>query len=207
MSKKKTGSRAFGKLKAGLEDAIAHHRGRRVLTVRDLNLPKPPKPLAPEQVAAVRRALHLSQAAFARVLNVSARTVQAWEIGAVGSRNIPPHAGHAFSRGGPQRFSRCDVQRGSVRWRRISGGCAADCGAGVRAGRPRVSEAVGRSVPVSSIGSRGKERVVRGGPSDRRDAGCDPGRRGAGARGRAARFGRAGRRADPRATAGRSRRG
>ncbi len=82
MRSKKTGSRAFAKLKAGLEDAIAYHRGRRVLTVRDLNLPKPPKPLAPEQVAAVRRALHLSQAAFARVLNVSARTVQAWEIGA-----------------------------------------------------------------------------------------------------------------------------
>lgn len=82
MRTKKTRSRAFEKLMAGLEDAIAYHRGHKVLTVRDLNLPKPPEQMSPKQVAALRRSLRLSQAAFARILNVSARTVQAWEVGA-----------------------------------------------------------------------------------------------------------------------------
>ena len=43
--KRKTGkSSAFAKLKAGLEDAIAFHRGAKQLTVRDVEL-KPPPPM------------------------------------------------------------------------------------------------------------------------------------------------------------------
>jgi putative transcriptional regulator len=82
MRRRKTESRAFSKLKTGLEDAIAYHRGRRVLTVREVTLPGPPRPMSPGEVAALRKAVHLSQAAFARILNVSTRTVQAWEVGA-----------------------------------------------------------------------------------------------------------------------------
>ena len=71
-------SRAFAKIHAGLEDAISFHRGSRKLTVRDVEL-EPPARMRAKDVAAVRASLRVSQAAFARILNVSPRTVQAWE--------------------------------------------------------------------------------------------------------------------------------
>jgi putative transcriptional regulator len=75
------GSVAFAKVMAGLEDALAYHRGTRKLTVRDIEL-KPPAPMGAKEVIAVRARLRVSQAAFARILNVSPRTVQAWETSA-----------------------------------------------------------------------------------------------------------------------------
>jgi putative transcriptional regulator len=72
---------AFAKVMTGLEDALAYHRGRRKLTVRDVEL-KPPPPMGAKEVIAVRARLRVSQAAFARILNVSPRTVQAWETSA-----------------------------------------------------------------------------------------------------------------------------
>jgi putative transcriptional regulator len=81
MKRKATKVSAFSKLKAGLEDAIAFHRGDRQLTVRDVEL-MPPPPMGAKEVLAVRASLRVSQAAFARILNVSPRTVQAWETSA-----------------------------------------------------------------------------------------------------------------------------
>jgi putative transcriptional regulator len=81
MKRKTTKASAFAKLKAGLEDAIAYHRGGRQLTVRDVQL-KPPAPMGAKEVLEVRARLRVSQAAFARILNVSPRTVQAWETNA-----------------------------------------------------------------------------------------------------------------------------
>jgi len=81
MKRRATKSTAFAKLKAGLEDAIAYHRGTRQLTIRDVEL-KPPAPMAAKDVVALRAQLRVSQAAFARILNVSPRTVQAWETNA-----------------------------------------------------------------------------------------------------------------------------
>jgi putative transcriptional regulator len=78
MKQKTTKVAAFSKLKAGLEDAIAYHRGARQLTVRDVEL-KPPRPMGARDVLAVRARLRVSQAAFARILNVSPSSVQAWE--------------------------------------------------------------------------------------------------------------------------------
>lgn len=75
-------SPAFSKIRAGLEDAIAHHHGQRTLTVRDVELHRAPPKLAAADVARVRASMHVSQAAFARLLNVSPRTVQAWETSA-----------------------------------------------------------------------------------------------------------------------------
>jgi putative transcriptional regulator len=77
MKRKTTKASAFSKLKTGLEDAIAYHRGAQQLTVRDVEL-KPPAPMGAKEVLAVRARLRVSQAAFARILNVSPRTVQAW---------------------------------------------------------------------------------------------------------------------------------
>jgi len=79
--KRKGTSSAFAKIAAGLEDAIAYHRGTRKLTVRDVELKRPP-PMGAKEVIAVRAQLRVSQAAFARILNVSPRTVQAWETSA-----------------------------------------------------------------------------------------------------------------------------
>ena len=79
--KKTTRTSAFAKLKDGLEDAIAYHRGDRQLTVRDVEL-KPPPAMGAKEVVAVRMQLRVSQAAFARILNVSPKTVQAWETSA-----------------------------------------------------------------------------------------------------------------------------
>jgi putative transcriptional regulator len=81
MKRRATGSRAFSKITAGLEDAIAYHRGKALLTVRDVEL-KPLRPMTAKDVVAVRTRMRVSQAAFARILNVSPRTVQAWEADA-----------------------------------------------------------------------------------------------------------------------------
>jgi DNA-binding transcriptional regulator YiaG len=70
MKRKTTKASAFSKLKAGLEDAIAYHRGARQLTVRDVEL-KPPAPMGAKEVLAVRARLRVSQAAFARKLNLT----------------------------------------------------------------------------------------------------------------------------------------
>lgn len=77
---KRKGS-AFAKVRVSLDDAIAYHRGGRQLTVRDVEL-RPPAPMSAKEVRAVRTYLRVSQAAFARILNVSSRTVQAWETSA-----------------------------------------------------------------------------------------------------------------------------
>ena len=69
---------AFEKLKSGLEDAVEFHRGNRKLTVRDVSPASPPQ-LKSKDVIALRAQLKVSQAALARLLNVSPRTVQAWE--------------------------------------------------------------------------------------------------------------------------------
>jgi len=78
MKRKGRRSAAFAKVAAGLEDAIEYHRGTRKLAVRHVE-PKPPPPMGAKEVIAVRARLRVSQAAFARILNVSPRTVQAWE--------------------------------------------------------------------------------------------------------------------------------
>jgi putative transcriptional regulator len=82
--KKKTREKnsAFSKISAGLEDAMAYHRGEQVLTVRDIELPPRPRLIKASEVLALRRTMGVSQAVFARLLNVSARTVQSWEVGA-----------------------------------------------------------------------------------------------------------------------------
>lgn len=70
----------FADLKDSLNEAIEHAEGKREL--RTTTLPRPPQKLSPVQIAAVRNKLNASQAVFAGYLNVSVKTVQAWEQGA-----------------------------------------------------------------------------------------------------------------------------
>lgn len=66
----------FSSLKEGLEDALAYQRGEEVpgIVVHERTLPD-------VDAAAIRKSLSLTQRAFAAILGVSCRTVEAWESG------------------------------------------------------------------------------------------------------------------------------
>jgi len=67
------------RLKAGLTEAVRFAKGE--LTLRTVQFPAPPPKIAPKDVASLRAKTGMSQAVFARVLNVSTKTVQSWEQG------------------------------------------------------------------------------------------------------------------------------
>jgi putative transcriptional regulator len=73
---------AFADLKEALEGALAFERGeRRDLKVTRIQAPRPPKAMSPKDIARIRLKLNCSQAVFAMMLNISPKTVQAWEQG------------------------------------------------------------------------------------------------------------------------------
>jgi putative transcriptional regulator len=73
---------AFADLKNAMEDALAFERGKgRDLKVTRIQAPRPPKAMSPKDIAQIRQKLNCSQAVFAMMLNISTKTVQAWEQG------------------------------------------------------------------------------------------------------------------------------
>jgi putative transcriptional regulator len=73
---------AFAGLKEAMTGAAAFERGaNRNLKVTRIKAPQPPKPMSPKDIARLRERLNCSQAVFAMMLNISPRTVQAWEQG------------------------------------------------------------------------------------------------------------------------------
>ena len=73
---------AFSDLKEAMEDALAFERGKRHdLKVTRIQAPRPPKAMSPRDIARIRERLNCSQAVFAMMLNISPKTVQAWEQG------------------------------------------------------------------------------------------------------------------------------
>lgn len=70
----------FEQVRAGLHESIAHARGE--LTLRTTTLPAPAPKLSKSRVIAIRKKAGMSQAVFARFLNVPTRTLQSWEQGA-----------------------------------------------------------------------------------------------------------------------------
>ncbi|MBX3268229.1 MAG: helix-turn-helix domain-containing protein [Acidobacteria bacterium] len=81
MAKKaETNNEFFEELKAGLSAAIGHAQGKRK-DLRTTTLPRPPKEMSANEIVKVRSQLNVSQAVFARYLNVSTKTVQSWEQG------------------------------------------------------------------------------------------------------------------------------
>ena len=68
-------------IRKGLEEAILHARGELSLKTTVLTLPEPPPEIQAGEVMTLRRDHQMSQAVFARLLNVSTRTVQSWEQG------------------------------------------------------------------------------------------------------------------------------
>jgi putative transcriptional regulator len=73
---------AFAELKEAMEEALAFERGKgRDLKVTRVRAPRPPKAMSPKDIVLIRRKLNCSQAVFAMMLNISPKTVQAWEQG------------------------------------------------------------------------------------------------------------------------------
>src|SRR5579859_6977190 len=78
---KKKQVKVFSDLKQSLREALAYEQGRKG-GLRVTELPPPPKPLSPRQIRAIRQSFNVSQAVFARIINVSPNTVESWEQGA-----------------------------------------------------------------------------------------------------------------------------
>jgi DNA-binding transcriptional regulator YiaG len=70
----------FGDLKRSLSDALNYERGKKT-GLRVSQLPPPPKALTPGQIRAIRQSFNVSQAGFARIINVSVNAVESWEQG------------------------------------------------------------------------------------------------------------------------------
>ena len=70
------------RLKTGLEAAIRHAKGEITLKTTTLEMPDPPPEVRADELTEIRLEHGMSQAVFARVLNVSTKTVQSWEQGA-----------------------------------------------------------------------------------------------------------------------------
>lgn len=70
----------FEELKGSMLEGLEHARGHRS-DLRVTTLPRPPKKLSSVEIAKIRSQAKLSQSVFARYLNVSIKTVQAWEQG------------------------------------------------------------------------------------------------------------------------------
>lgn len=77
-------SKAYSSIMRGLEEIKAHNEGKIKLKTTAVEIEPPPKCDA-KVVKKLRAELKLSQSAFANVLGVSKKTIEAWEAG----RNIP----------------------------------------------------------------------------------------------------------------------
>lgn len=73
---------AFADLKEALEGALSYEQGGgRDLHVSRIRVPRPPKAMSAKDIARLRQKLNCSQSVFALMLNISPKTVQAWEQG------------------------------------------------------------------------------------------------------------------------------
>ncbi len=77
---KKKKVQIFADLKQSLSGALAYEQGK-AAPVRVSQLPPPPKPLSPVEIRAIRQSFNVSQAGFARIINVSVNAVESWEQG------------------------------------------------------------------------------------------------------------------------------
>ncbi len=81
-------SKFFKDLKEGLEDALAHEKGKKTLRSKFIDLPAPPAQYTAKDIKEIRAKRKYSQGVFAIVLNVSVKTVRSWESG----ERSPSHA-------------------------------------------------------------------------------------------------------------------
>jgi putative transcriptional regulator len=67
------------RLKAGLREGIQYAQGK--IDLRSVEIPQAPPKFSSKSVMRLRHSAGMSQAIFARLLNVSSKTVQSWEQG------------------------------------------------------------------------------------------------------------------------------
>jgi putative transcriptional regulator len=75
----KTRKSFFERLKAGLQEGIAHAKGE--LTLKTVEVPDSPPEIDAKTLVALREQAKMSQGVFAKLLFVSSKTVQSWEQG------------------------------------------------------------------------------------------------------------------------------
>jgi putative transcriptional regulator len=80
MSSKSPKKSLFSDLKESLDDVKDFYKGKVTLKTWHHSIEKP-QVYTPKQIAAIRARLHLSQALFAALCNVSLKTIHAWEQG------------------------------------------------------------------------------------------------------------------------------
>jgi putative transcriptional regulator len=68
-------------IRKGLEEAIRHAKGEITLKTTTLEMPDRPPDIGARELTRLRLESAMSQAVFARLLNVSTKTVQSWEQG------------------------------------------------------------------------------------------------------------------------------
>lgn len=71
----------YKQLKGSLKEAVQYHKGKKSLQINELVIPDPPKVLKAKDIVKLRTSLKVSQSIFSEILNVSVKTVQAWEAG------------------------------------------------------------------------------------------------------------------------------
>jgi putative transcriptional regulator len=81
-------SKFFDQLKEGLEDVLSHKKGKITLRSEVIEIPEPPADYTAKEIKKIREKGRYSQSIFAKVLNVSIKTVQSWESG----ERFPSHA-------------------------------------------------------------------------------------------------------------------
>lgn len=79
MAKKEAESTFFDQLSQSLDDALAYTRGE--LELNTIVYPEPPPAMSAPEIQSLRERLDMSEQQFAATLNVSPRTVRAWESG------------------------------------------------------------------------------------------------------------------------------
>jgi putative transcriptional regulator len=85
----------FERLHRGLTEAIAFSKGE--LNLKTVELPEEPPEIDAATLAALRKQTTMSQAVFARMLNVSTKTVQSWEQGVREPSDASRRLIHIFS--------------------------------------------------------------------------------------------------------------
>lgn len=74
-------SKLFKALKGGFEDILAYKRGKVTLVSEFIEIPEPPANYKAKEIKKIREKNKYSQGIFAKVLNVSVKTIQSWESG------------------------------------------------------------------------------------------------------------------------------
>lgn len=75
-------------LKDSLEEVVAYKKGKLKLRSEFIEIPAPPEEYGAKDIKNIRESSNYSQGVFAKVLNVSVKTVQSWESG----QRVPSHA-------------------------------------------------------------------------------------------------------------------